>query len=194
MRTEEEDSPRNRSRVREDGTARILGLLEEEEHGLSISDISRKINLNRSSVAKYLGVLVTSGRVEMRAVGSAKVYLISSRPSVLELFEYIQESVIIVGSDLKVYGVNPACCGRLDLSKDIVGKVASHVSCPFLESLVTSPIFSRTIRGAERVSEIEIDPGTGAGYLVTFIPVTLFNGQYGVAITLRDVPEESGRR
>lgn len=187
MVTEEADSPRIVPGS-EDGTARILSLLREETHGLSISDISRKISLNRSSVAKYLGMLVTAGRVEMHTVGSAKVYFISSRPSLLDLFDYIHESVVVVDSDLVVWGINPACCARLGLSKmETVGKPVAGTSCPVLEDLVASNVFSRAIRGTERVSEVRADPGAGAQYLATYIPVVLFDGQYGVAITITDI-------
>ena len=179
----------------EDGAARILEVLKEEARGLSISDISRRINLNRSSVAKYLGMLVTAGRVEMYVIGSAKVYRISSRPSLLEVFDYIQESVIVIDSDLTVRGINPACCARLGLTMEkIVERAATAASCPFLEELVVSETFSRAIRGTEQVSEIRAGPGDGARYLATYIPVVLSNGQYGVAVTLRDAPEENVHR
>jgi len=179
----------------EDGAARILEVLKEEARGLSISDISRRINLNRSSVAKYLGMLVTAGRVEMYVIGSAKVYRISSRPSLLEVFDYIQESVIVIDSDLTVRGINPACCARLGLTMEkIVERAATAASCPFLEELVASETFSRAIRGTKQVSEIRTGPGAGVRYLATYIPVMLSNGRYGVAITLRDVPEENVHR
>ena len=179
----------------EDGAARILEVLKEEARGLSISDISRRINLNRSSVAKYLGMLVTAGRVEMYVIGSAKVYRISSRPSLLEVFDYIQESVIVIDSDLTVRGINPACCARLGITMEkIVERAATAASCPFLEELVASETFSRAIRGTKQVSEIRTGPGSGVRYLATYIPVVLSNGQYGVAVTLRDAPEENVHR
>ena len=191
----EKGDPPYHPRAPGNGTARILDLLKAETHGLSISDISRKIDLNRSSVAKYLGMLVTAGRVEMYVIGSAKVYRISSRPSLLEVFDYIRESVIVIDSDLTVRGINPACCTRLGLTmKETVDRAAIAASCPFLEELVASETFSRAIRGTEQVSEIRDGPGAGARHLTTYIPVMLSNGQHGVAITLRDVPEESGHR
>lgn len=176
----------------EDGMARLLSLLQKETYGLSISDISRKIGLNRNSVAKYLGVLVTLGKVEKHTVGSAKVYLASSRPSLLELFDYIQDSVIIIDSDLTVRNVTLACCDRFGLSKaGVIGRAVTGAPCPFLGSLVTSDVFSKAIRGTEQVSEILTDPGTGAQYRVIYIPVVLFNGQCGVAIIFRDAPAGS---
>jgi len=191
----EKGDPPYRPRALGNGAARILEILKEETHGLSISDISRRINLNRSSVAKYLGMLVTAGRVEMYVIGSAKVYRISSRPSLLEVFDYIRESVIVIDSDLTVRGINPACRTRLGLTtEETVGRAATSVSSAFLEELVASETFSRAIRGTEQISEIRAGPGGGVQHLTMYIPVMLSNGQHGVAITLRDVPEESGHR
>ncbi|NLB01118.1 MAG: helix-turn-helix domain-containing protein [Methanomicrobiales archaeon] len=185
----------NRSRIREDKTTQILDLLKEETRGLSISDISRRINLNRSSTARYLGVLMTAGRVEMYVIGSAKVYRISSRPSLLEVFNHIQESVIVIDSDLTVRGINPACCTHFGLTvEETVDRAAASVSSAFLEKLVTSETFIRAIRGTERVSETLTWPGAGGCYLATYIPVMLSSGRYGVAITFRDAPAEGADR
>ena len=42
--------------------------------GLTVTEIAHHIQVNRNSVAKYLDILRTSGLVEMKAVGSAKIY------------------------------------------------------------------------------------------------------------------------
>jgi len=175
----------------EDGMARVLAPLKEAPHGLSISDISRKIHLNRNSVAKYLGVLVTLGQVEMYTVGSAKVYRLSSRPSVLKLFDYIQDGMIIVDADLRLRGINRAGCDRFGLIReDVLDRAVDGIAYPFLETLVTSDEFSGAIRGTESVSEVRADPGIGASYRVLYIPVVLVGGRCGVAITLREIPPE----
>ena len=134
----------------EDGTARILNLLMEETRGLSISDISRRINLNRSSTAKYLGMLVTAGRVEMYVIGSAKVYRISFRPSLLEVFDYIQESVIVIDSDLTVRASTRPAAPASAYNGKTVDRAAVSISSVFLEELVASETFARAIRCPNR--------------------------------------------
>ena len=57
-----------------DELSRIKKILKANPRGLTITEISHKIDINRNSVAKYLDVLVTSGHVEKRQVGPAKVY------------------------------------------------------------------------------------------------------------------------
>ncbi|MDD3407350.1 MAG: helix-turn-helix domain-containing protein, partial [Methanomicrobium sp.] len=52
--------------------SRVMELLKEEPRGLSITDISRLLNMNRNSVSKYLNMLLISGHVDMRSIGVAK--------------------------------------------------------------------------------------------------------------------------
>ena len=59
--------------------ASIKEVLKKNPHGLSISDISRELNLNRNSVAKYVNMLMVSGDLEMRSFAAAKVYFLSKR-------------------------------------------------------------------------------------------------------------------
>lgn len=170
----------------EDGMTRVLECLNEEPHGLSISDISRNIHLNRNSVAKYLGVLVTLGRVEMHTVGSAKVYRLSSRPSVFKVLDHVQDSMLLFDAGMQLRGINQAGCDRFNLCREnVVGRGVAEIQSPFLRVLVTSKEFSRAIRGTESFSDTMTDLEIGTVYLVFFMPVTLIGGQCGVAITLR---------
>jgi len=99
--------------------------------------------------------------------------------------------VIVIDSDLTVRGINPACCTRLGLTMEkTVDRAAASISSVFLEELVASETFARAIRGTEQISEIRAGPAAGA----TYIPVVLSNGQYGVAITLRDASAEGAGR
>lgn len=167
---------------------RVLVPLKEEPYGLSISEISRKIHLNRNSVAKYLGVLVTLGRVEMHTVGSAKVYRLSSRPSVFKVLDHVQDSMLLFDADMRLRGINQAGCDQFDLCReDVVGRGTAEIQSLFLRDLVMSKEFSRAIRGTESFSDTMTDPEIGTVYQAFFMPVTLIGGQCGVAITLRAV-------
>ncbi len=62
----------------------IIGILKIYPNGLSISAISRKIHLNRNSVAKYLDSLHASSQVEVENVGMNKIYKIAKKSPVPE--------------------------------------------------------------------------------------------------------------
>jgi len=166
-----------------DGVLQILEALEDESYGLSISDISRKINLNRSSVAKYLGVLVTTGKVEMHNVGSAKVFLISSRVSANEIFDYIQDRMIIVDAMMRIIDINQASCECFNLVKsDIINKDIGSIPSFVVKKMINNVTFLDAVRGKKKIIELD------GRYLVAYIPVVLRKGQHGVVIIFKDIP------
>ena len=73
--------------------ALIKKILQENPKGMTVTDISRKIKINRNSVAKYLDIMRISGHVEMITFGPAKVFFPSLSSSV---------------SPMHIIGVNPA--------------------------------------------------------------------------------------
>lgn len=167
----------------DDGVALILASLKDEPYGLSISDISRKSGLNRSSVAKYLSVLVTLGRVEMHIVGSAKVYLLSSRVSAQEIFDYIQDRMIIADAMMRIIDINQSSCEHLNLFKsDLLNKEIDVIPSSLLQEMINSTFFQQAARGKKTVTEID------GRYLVAYVPVVLRNGQHGVVIIYKDIP------
>ncbi len=58
---------------------RIRQMLRYNRRGMSITEISRKPEINRNSVAKYLDVLLISGDVEVKKVCTAKLCFLSER-------------------------------------------------------------------------------------------------------------------
>jgi PAS domain S-box-containing protein len=60
--------------VMDNPTKDIINLLKENPDGLSITDISSKMTLNRNSIARYLDVLTNSGIISERTIGPAKLY------------------------------------------------------------------------------------------------------------------------
>lgn len=64
---------------RDAGIDIVMSALKDAKYGLSIAEISRKSGMNRNSAAKYLGIFVILGQVEMQTVGPARVYHLSSR-------------------------------------------------------------------------------------------------------------------
>ena len=58
---------------------RILQLLENHSHDLTIEDISQKLKINRSTASKYLAILEATGHVQYRSVGKAKLFSVVKR-------------------------------------------------------------------------------------------------------------------
>lgn len=57
----------------------ILDVLSRAETSLTINEIAKRANLHRVTASKYLAVLEAKGFVKYRAVGKAKLYVLSGR-------------------------------------------------------------------------------------------------------------------
>ena len=86
--------------------SRIKNLLKFKPKGMSISDISHSLKMNRNSVAKYLDLLLVSGQVEMQSYGTAKVYFLSQRVPLSAMLSLASDLVIILDSDFRIIQVN----------------------------------------------------------------------------------------
>lgn len=89
-----------------ENVSRIMETLKKNPRGLSILEIAGSSGLNRMSVAKYLEVLTAKGIVEVRSLGSAKVYYLSRQIPVTTFMEYTSKHYCITDSSLKVVQLN----------------------------------------------------------------------------------------
>lgn len=171
----------------EGGRARILNILKEEPHGLSISDISRKIDLNRNSVAKYLNMLVIAGRVEMQVVGSARVYRLSLRLPVSAIFPYLPDAAVTVGSDFRVRRANALFCNLFALSETAVaGAPVSKTPCAVLDHLAGLGHLEGIVRGkmGGTCAWYPLEGECGR-YFVWIVPSVFDDGDYGAIVVIR---------
>ena len=58
----------------EDIKGKLLGILKKNEEGLTITDMTKLLNFNYSTVSKYLAILEAEKRVESRRIGMAKLF------------------------------------------------------------------------------------------------------------------------
>jgi DNA-binding transcriptional ArsR family regulator len=171
----------------DDGMTRILDLLDEETHGLSISDISRKIALNRNSVAKYVNMLVVAGKVEMQVVGSARVYRLAVRLPVSTLFPFLPEAAVTVGSDFRVRHANALFCTLFGMEEDeIIGAPVAETSCAILTLLADAGYLGAAVRGKKDGNGTwhPLEGECGA-YAVWTVPAVFEDGDYGAIAVVR---------
>ena len=70
-----EDQPRSLvGRIRIKYLRQISQILREHPKGLTITEVSKKLNINKNSVSTYLGFMLQIGLVELRSVGIVKMY------------------------------------------------------------------------------------------------------------------------
>jgi PAS domain-containing protein len=87
---------------------KIKDVLKANPKGLSLSDISRLVSMNRHSIAKYMEMLTISGQVEMRFLGPSKVYYLSQRVPISAMLGFSSDMICTLDRDMKVIQVNDA--------------------------------------------------------------------------------------
>lgn len=92
--------------------------LKEHKEGLTVSQIAKFLEVNRNSVAKYLDVLLISGQVEMRQIGPAKLFVLSSTIPSGDLLDYSNEGMLFLDGDLKIIQHNKTVKKFFDLELD----------------------------------------------------------------------------
>lgn len=169
------------------GIGKVLIPLEEEEHGLSISEISRRAMLNRNSTAKYLNMLVSDGRVEMCTVGPAKVYRLSSRVPVSALFRRLPDPAVTIAADLRIRAANTQLCDLLGLDEgSLPGILVSEVGSPFFGALARSDALIGAAKGAAPSSSSWTPLVCGDDcYLIWAVPAVFEGGEYGALVVVR---------
>jgi len=168
---------------------KIKKLLKSRPRGLTISDISHTLKLNRNSVAKYLEILLITGEVEVRLYGNAKVYSLAQRVPISSLLRFATELILILDSDFRVIDVNDNFLSFFSLGKDDL--VGTNVRTS--GNLGIGELFSGIISGEEnqltgRKQEINLSiAGKDCTLAYKVVPTVFDNGARGYTLIFDDV-------
>jgi PAS domain S-box-containing protein len=94
----------------------IYALLCQNREGLTIEEVSRLLQITRTTAARYLESLYHAGRAERRSLGPAKIYRASFRILGSDLLTILEEGVLIIHPDGTIREVNPAFGSLVSLS------------------------------------------------------------------------------
>jgi len=167
---------------------RIKQLLKWRPRGMTISDLSSQMKLNRNLVAKYLEILLISGQVEMQEIGPAKVYFLTQRVPISTMLEFSSDLVIVVDTEGKILQVNEHVPALLDMKReDLTGLRVEEIDNPFIHNLWSSvknhnthakngdsTAFSSTMRGELR------------HFRIKRVPTVFENGSEGYTYIIED--------
>jgi PAS domain S-box-containing protein len=170
---------------------RIRELLKSNPSGMTISDLARKLDLNRNTVARYLDILLTAGEVEMRQIGSAKLYSLSHRVPIAALLDASSSVIAVLNKNLMILQANDSLSKLLNIEKsDLIGMT-------LLESLSStqsgSEIESRvreSIEGRYSTTEVKLKTGNESVFLnISSLPIILGDGTNGACLIAEDITD-----
>jgi PAS domain S-box-containing protein len=170
----------------------IKELLAAHPRGMTVSELSRRLQITRNSVAKYLDVLLSTGQIEMQRIGQAKVYFISERVPLSALLYLYSDAMVVLDDEGRIVFANDpflefaAASPEQILHKDIAALGFPPVNDPqIVSALKKPPQRPLTIPNLVRMT------GDEAVYLrVKLFPTVLEGGMPGTSIVFENVTDQ----
>ncbi|UCD04407.1 MAG: PAS domain S-box protein [Candidatus Woesearchaeota archaeon] len=171
---------------------RVKDTLKANPNGLTITEIAKKININRNSVAKYLDIMLISGYVERRYIGPAKLFFLSQRTPLSALLNFSSDYIAVLNKNLEVIQLNENLLKLISVKKEsYVGKNIKDIPCPFFTNKNMLLNFKKALNGKEIKSEIHL-PIRKKEFYFSFklVPTTFEDGDIGVTIIAEDITKD----
>ncbi len=175
------------------GLTQIKELLKDNPRGMTVIEISKAINMNRNSVAKYLDILLISGHVEMKAVGPAKLFFFSQRVPISALLNFSSDYVLVLDRYLKIIQVNENLLEFLQMEQPniLLGQQIRKSSLPiFMDPKIIAAI-KEALNGNDSTKELKLQwAGEEFYFRMKLLPTTFDDGGLGVTIIIENITEQ----
>ncbi len=169
--------------------SRIRALLKAHPHGLTVTDIAKKIDINRNSIAKYLDILLISGQVEKRVVGKAKVYSLSHRVPISAILSLSSDAIVIIDQKKRVLHANSTFLEWEHLAPgEVIGRDLDELHFSLFPAACVAENFDQVIDGQEHSSEVPlIKEGKASFYRIKCVPTVFEDSSRGVTAIFEDI-------
>jgi PAS domain S-box-containing protein len=177
-------------------SAKIKLLLKENPRGLSVTDISKNIGVNRNTVAKYLELLRISGHIEMENIGTAKVYFLSQRIPVSTLLNFSSDYIVVVDGGNKIVQANERFTELVNIPKsDIQGKKLCDVFPPMISNKTLLDRIKDARKGDEQVEIFDLFIDNELCFFkIKIVPSTFDDGGSGITLIMENITEDVNSR
>lgn len=170
----------------------IIEILKANPNGMSLKEISKGLNINRITAARYLDVLRVSGKIEMVPFGQAKVFFLSRKVPLSSLTDLMSDILLIIDNRRKIIQINS---GFLNLfggsSGDYIGNSVYDTLCFSCADDFFFNSIDLAFRGKEIGEEIVIETDNRElNFEVRIYPSALENGESSVTILMSDITGE----
>lgn len=169
----------------------IKDVLKDCPRGMTVTEISKAVGMNRHSVAKYLEVLVASGHVDMRSFGPSKVYYLSQRVPLSAMLSFSSDLIAIIDSDLLIRNANDKFLEAMGMAREkaINRNIENFINCMPISRNVLDYI-RESLDGKELMLDTSYRHGEEDVYhTVKFIPTIFDDGGKGVTLIMSDVSD-----
>jgi len=168
----------------QDEITRISELLIGHPDGLSITEISASLSINRNTVSKYLDILQTRGAVDGRKRGTSKIYYSSERLPASSLKKTCTRPFAVIDQNGKIVEVNSEFSLLTALRSDqLVHEYCQNLPFRFPEGDSLDTILRTVLKGSEQQLRVQIQSrGKTQSLTLLLIPAILDNGKPGISL------------
>jgi PAS domain S-box-containing protein len=168
---------------------KILILLRAHRNGLTITEIAKKLSLNRNSTAKYLDILLISGDIALNSFGPAKVYTISRKITVSAMLRFSADIILMIDQEMRVLDVNENALTILGLSRnDLIGNRVDKINSPLISRLSIPDVLKNIqVTGEIQREFVVTRQNEDYHYRVRLIPTVFDNQEEGLTIIGEDI-------
>lgn len=167
----------------------IKKVLSENPKGMTVTDISRKIKVNRNSVAKYLDIMRISGHVEMITFGPAKVFFPSRRVPILDMLNYTSDYILVFDSKLKITMANDSFLNFMKIPREeLIGQtIHNTISKVFKNHTELLVGIQKALEGKKLTQDIDFQMNKERYFFrVSIVPTTFEDGRNGGTIVIKN--------
>jgi PAS domain S-box-containing protein len=170
----------------------IIGLLKDAQKGLSIEEISKKLNLSRITTAKYLNSLFVAGQVNMRKAGPAKVYTLSTRLPAEQILSQSSDLILVLDETYTVRNVSDSFLQTFGISNDQIENLDINTTLigPGLIDRLRDSVKKGMAGKAAAVNAWIPVQKEWRAFRIRIIPLVFSWGAKGVVLILEDRTEE----
>lgn len=176
----------------EDATARIKSLLKLHKKGLTISDISQKLKMNRNSAAKYLEIMQVSGLVEVQEYGPSKVYFPAHRLPISDMLSISSHLVLALDENHKIVFCNDSFLRFFSTEREkILGSHIVEMCAAGIRHPELANHFSDLLACASEEQEIDLKKDDKTfSFAISGVPTVFEDGSRGITLVMKDVTRE----
>jgi|GEM_PF-822309 len=167
----------------------IRALLHSYQKGLSIEEISSHLSISRTTTAKYLNAMEQTGQIESRPYGPAKVYTLTERIPIDNIFSLLPHLILILDDSFTIRKVNDTLLDFFQLQKnDLVGKNIRYSPLGSYVDEGKFDVFQQAMEGNAQSYEEDITlEDTTTFFYVRIVPTIFEKGRKGIVLIFEDI-------
>ncbi|MCX6689281.1 MAG: PAS domain-containing protein [Methanoregula sp.] len=171
---------------------RIKILLQPHPKGLTITEISSRLKMNRNSVAKYLEVLLISGQVETHSYGNSRIFFLTHRTPISAMLSISSHLVLTLDESNKVLICNDNFLTFFGIARDqIVEHPLTEIDRISDSDIIFSDLFCDILKNPDHTCETTITRQNETYYFrIKGIGTVFDDGSRGLTIVMEDETKE----